>query len=775
MLRHVVILALLVVTPLLSAVAQELSESYYRENPSLIDAEIWSREGGYHSMPQILNSPFEQFARWGFSFVSYGLRGESESSLTTRLGAVDVASPLERYPNYNTLNLLRRIPSHHTNLWSNAHSEWGADVRSEVFSPSPSALAEHHRLRVQLSSRSYRLGSYFSSVGRLDSLWHYSLLVGGRWGRDGNVEGVFTDEENLWLSAERVWGEGVRRSLQMALMIAPTMRSERSWNTEEVFALSGNRHYNSYWGYQQGKVRSSRIRRECVPMLYTSFDVDDGYLLTNINISSLLSVGRKSRTRLSWEDTPNPQPDYYLYLPSAQSDPEVALLAREEWLRGDERFTQVDWQGLYTANALSAQGVSHYALLEEMEDVASAVVDLSGATLGQNSSRLGLRLAFHSTHNHNQPSDLLGGSALGGGFDLYDYSVAHFAWKIYYTNQKSTSWGDVSLAAEFGGERVGYRSATNEHKAAREGVSAKAVARWSHLVSEGVVVGSNLRYGCQTPHWEDMFGSAEGAMTSNPYSTTAHSGSAELWGRGFWGEVLLHTTLFVRASGGESRVEYFWNDFAECYSALLAGGLNRLAYGVEFTLDVPISKSLRATLYTTHLSHHYTSDAVGDVVSFDEGRPLATATPIRLRGMSANSSPLSSTAVVVRYVTPIGMTVGAEWSLVARRKMEPTMFLCTDEVLGHNLPEEVRTAITTPQRLAAAQMVDLFAYHKVGGVTLSLSVNNLLNLTSGYSDGYQPARLRIRESSSVVDYSLHAPRYQHIYPRYILMSVAYEF
>lgn len=773
MLKRIVILALCVVATL-SVVAQELSENYYRENPDWLDSELWVQEGEYRSMPQILNSPFEQYARWGFSFVSYGFRGESENSLTTRLGGVDVASPLDSYPNYTLLNLLRRIPARRTNLWSNAHSEWGADVRSEIFSTSPSALAERHRLRVQLSSRSYRLGSCFSSVGRIDSLWHYSLLVGGRWGRDANIEGVFTEEEHLWLSAERVWGEGIEKRLQTAFMVAPTMRSGRSWNTDEVFVLSGNNLYNSYWGYQQGKVRSSRVRRECVPMLYASLDIDDRYILSNLNISTLLSAGRKSRTRLSWADAPNPLPDYYLYLPSAQSDPEVALLAEEVWLRGEERFTQIDWQGLYDNNAL-ANGVARYALMEEVEDVTSAKVDASAAFAGIRDMRLGVRLSLHTSHDYNTPRDLLGGDTLGNGIGLYDYSVRHSAWELYLTHEKSADWGSLSLAAEMGGVRLAYGSTTSGRRATREFLTATVVARWSRSVGDKASVGSNLRYACEPPHWSAVFGSVDGAMSRNPYAKSAHSGAAELWGRKSWDRVTLHSTLFARYRNAASRVEHFWNDFAGCYAALLAGGFDTFCYGAELSARVSVSKRLSAELHTTLLSSRYVSDAVGDVVSFDNGKPLATALPLRVKGLTTSSSPLAATGLEVRYRAPYDVVLGAEWSIVGLRYMEPALFLCSDEVLGRDLSPEVRNNITTSQPLGTVQMVNLFAYRNVGRFTLSLSVNNLFNHTDGYYDGYQPSRMMVRESNQTNAYTPHSPRYQHIYPRYLLMSLGYEF
>lgn len=774
MIRRVVILVLLVIAPLAGVLAQQLSESYYRENPQWIDAELWAREGEYQAMPNTLNAPFEKFARWGFSFVSYSFRGEATSSLTSRLGAVELDSPLERYADYTLLNLLRRAPTQRTNIWSNAHSEWGAEPRGEFFDPSTKHLPKGHRLRAQLSSRTYLLGTYFSSVGQLDSLWNYSLMVGGRWGRDSNIAGLFTQEENIYLSAERIWGEMVERRLQMAFMLSPTLRSRRSWNTEEVFALSGNKHYNSYWGWQNDKVRSSRVQRDCVPTLYGSFDIDDNLMLANLNITTLLRAGRKSGTSLDWASAPNPLPDYYGYLPSGASDQQVAELSKEVWLRGEECFTQIDWQGLYNTNSLSPSGV-HYALFEERKDIASAVVDASAAFVGIEGMRLGVRLAHHSSHNYNTPCDLFGGEALAEGFNRYNYSVGHSEWGVYYTLSSVRPWGEVSLGAQMGGVGLQYRSLASGRTRKVEDLVAKLTTRWTKQVGESVAIGAVARYSFEPTHWEDRFGASEGAMTPNPYAQNSHNTSAELWGRVEMGGVLLHTTLFARHNGRGSRVEHFWNDLQGCYATLLAGNLNTFTMGAELGVEVPITKSLQATLHTSLLSSRYTTDGTADIVAFESGATLAEGLPVSLAGRVATSSPLATGAVAVRYFAPWGWTLGAEWALAASRYIEPSLYLCSEEVLGRNLSPEVREAITKPQSLGNANSLNLFAYRKWGNTTLSLSLGNLLNHTNAYYDGYQPSRLRVREREQVIDYKPHDAKYQYIYPRYIIISVNYAF
>lgn len=763
-----------VVAVVQSVWAQQLSDSYYRENPSWIDVGLWASDGEYSAMPQTLSSPFEQFAIYGFSFVSYEFRGEPISQLITRLGAVDVASPLERYPNYTFLNLLRRVPSRHTRLWSNSASEWGADGRSDVYETSPSRLDSKYLLRGQLSTRTYLWGTTFSAVGNIADGWYYSLLVGGRWGRDSNIEGLFTDEEQLWLSAERVWGEDVEKRLQLAFMIVPTTRSGRSWNTAEVFELAGNNHYNSYWGWQGDKVRSQRVNREILPTLYASFDVDDKYILSNINISTLIRAGRRSRSRLAWENAPNPLPDYSGSLPSGLADENVGLLAEDVWARGDERFTQIDWQGLYDSNLLNPMA-AHYALVAEKEDVLSATVDASAALLGAEGMRLGVRLMHHTTHNHSSPSDLLGAERLVDGFDFYDYNVSHTSWTLYYTFHTALPWGNLSVAAEFGGVQNDYLSATSGRKGTDEALVVRLRAQWSRPLSEQITVGATSRYECEPSYWEDKFGSAKGVLSINPYADLLHMLTGNVWGRGSLGRVTLFATLFANYRNGDSRAESFWGDLWERNVTFLVGGMKTITLGGELSAHIDITPNLTASLHTSLLAARYTDDAVGNLVEYESGRVVAADLPIGVRGRVSLSSPQFTSALVLRYNTPLGWQIGGEWAYAGGRYLEPTLYLLSEDVQRRNLSPEVYNTITTPQSLGNAHSVGLFAYRKRGPLSLSLSVRNLLSSTSAYYDGYQPSRIGVRESDTELDYTPHAPSYQHIYPRYFQMTVGYEF
>lgn len=768
---------LVVVVVLVGAVrlsAQQLSDSYYRENPSWVDAELWATEGEYQLLSTKIDSPFEHYALYGFSFVEYSFRGEQTSSLATRLGAIDLRNPLSRYADWGLISLLRKVPSERRLQWSNAPAEWGAEARGELFDTSPHKLSSKHKIDMRLSSRTYTFGVGYSAVGAIDSLWNYSLAVGGRWGRDSHIEGLFDDEEYIWLSGERVWSDSQdrRQSVQMALMVAPTLRSQRSWNTEEVFQLAGNRHYNSYWGYQNGKVRSQRVRRECVPALYASWNIDDQYILSNINVSTLLRAGRRERSALDWGNSPSPLPDYAGYLPSGASDPEVGHLAGEVWREGDERYTQIDWDALYRANALSEVG-AHYALLEDREDILSGVVDISAGLLGMEGSRLGVRTSSHTTHNYTAIRDLMGGDTLAEGFDLYDYNLTHSELLLYGSWRREWNESYISIAAEAGGESVDYGARHNRRKVSLESPIFRSRVTMMGPFSENSKLGGNIRFDIIPPYWGDRLGAYEGAVVRNPYAKTTKALNVDVWRRWDFKAVELNLAYYIRSESGGASVEHFWDDLSGKYSALMVGDMWCVASGCEGSFTLRPTRGLTVIAHGTINTSYPLKCGKADIIAVEDG--TTTASKINLKGFDHSSSPQLATALVVRYFTPRGWLIGAEWAYVALRGASASLLLSSDYILDRNLSPEERKLCTKTIDLGDVHNVGLFVWRKFGPLSFSLSVRNLLNFTDAYSGGYQPSRLTIVESDTKISHTPHAPKFQYVYPRHANLTISYEF
>ena len=134
--------------------------------------------------------------------------------------------------------------------------------------------------------------------------------------------------------------------------MAPSERGLRSASTAEAFEASGDRLYNPAWGYQQGRVRPSRVRCERTPMALITWrcGADARWNLTT-TVSALW--GTSSRSALDWYDARNPLPDYYRYLPGSYENPEVSGAVSAAWRQRDVRVTQIDWEELYLATEIA--------------------------------------------------------------------------------------------------------------------------------------------------------------------------------------------------------------------------------------------------------------------------------------------------------------------------------------------------------------------------------------------------------------------------------------
>lgn len=774
--RPIVIIVLLLLCG--RVYAQPLSEEYYRENPSWIDAELWASDGDYYTLREQADSPFEQFSIYGFGFVDYDFRGEHNGGLTSRLGHMDLRNPLELYPDYALLSLLRRVPSDRTYHYSSSLRGYDTDVRTEEFDTSPLANGEVSRLRLQLSSRTYRLGAGYALRGRVSDSVGYSLAVGGRWGDDSRVEGLYANEAYVWLSGE--WRhrvrEGLESSLQVAFMVAPQERSQRSWNTSEVFTLAGSPTYNSYWGYQQGRVRSSRVRREAIPTLYAAWSLKDGYILSNINITALVRGGRKSRSSLDWSDAPNPTPDYWGYLPSGQRDSEVALLAESVWREQDHRYTQIDWNSLYDINRLSTSGAK-YLLMDERRDLLSASLDASAALLGLRGGRVGLRGAMHHAHDYNTPRDMLGGESIGVGFDLYDYRLRHSSWSLYASLYGDYSVGRLFGAMELGSESVGYHSPLTSHTQGIDHFATFSLkGGWSGRLAPEVRMGAVGRYERGVPFVESLYGAPQGGLVVNPYATPTRGVMGDVWMETALGPVQLHLSLYASYLHGGSDVDYMWHDPSDQYTALLAGGLNRLNMGAELsaTLDLPNSLDIEGHLALGR--YRYTSNGVASIADYTTGEEIVTSSQLHLEGLTSSSSPGLLAAVVVKYFTPRGWLLGAEGVLAADRVVEPSLLFASDHIrdMAHT-PEELAALCGQPS-LGTATSLNVFLYRRFSDHwSFSLSVRNLLSATAAYRGGYQPSRLKMREQENIRTLEPHDARYQHTYPRHAYLTINYDF
>ncbi|MBR2166014.1 MAG: carboxypeptidase regulatory-like domain-containing protein [Paludibacteraceae bacterium] len=165
-------------------------------------------------------------------------------------------------------------------------------------------------------------------------------------------EGIKYYSLGYFLTAEKIWD---RARLKLITFGAPTERGQNAAVTQEVYNLVGTNNYNPYWGYQNGKVRNSRIVKSYDPTAIASFEykVDEQ---RKIKAAAGYHYSMYSNSALNYYNAPDPRPDYYRNLPSAMWDGQIvnpnANVKHSEVQLADENGVHYPW-GVFIGNVYS--------------------------------------------------------------------------------------------------------------------------------------------------------------------------------------------------------------------------------------------------------------------------------------------------------------------------------------------------------------------------------------------------------------------------------------
>ena len=179
----------------------------------------------------------------------------------------------------------------------------------------PSAMAQGQRITVAGANRNYRVRAMYTYNSGVNAKgWAFSANLTYRWANQGYVEGTFYNSLSYFLGVEKVFDSGHRLSL--VTWGNPTERASQGAGTDETYWLANDRYYNPYWGYQNGEKRSSRIVTDWAPTAMFTWD----WQINPTTKLTTTATGRYSSyksTRLNYNNSDNPQPDYWKNLPSS--------------------------------------------------------------------------------------------------------------------------------------------------------------------------------------------------------------------------------------------------------------------------------------------------------------------------------------------------------------------------------------------------------------------------------------------------------------------------
>ena len=286
----------------------------------------------------------------------------------------------------------------------------------------PSAMPVGHRITLSGANRNYTLrGMYTYSTGLTEKGWAFTGGVSYRWARNGYVEGTFYNSLSYFLAVQKIWGN---HSLSLSTWGNPTERSTQGPATDEAYWLANNRYYNPYWGYQNGKKRNSRVVNDFAPSAILTWD-------WNINDRSKLTTsffGKYSMyksTKLNYNNSDNPQPNYWKNLPSSyydvwydQDEQYRSSQALADWnytynyWKASKANRQLNWDRLYYANSnvnVAGKDAMYYIQAKHNDNLMLSLASTFNHQIDKDKKfNVGIIAATNNGKHYQTMDDLLG-------------------------------------------------------------------------------------------------------------------------------------------------------------------------------------------------------------------------------------------------------------------------------------------------------------------------------------------------------------------------------
>ena len=742
--------------------------------------------------------------------VALGRRGLDYDAERTTLSGIGLS-----YRYFTLLRLLGAGESRSAGLQPVPGEVPGAVGTTRFYFPESESLRPY-LVSVRFADRNYRFGARVAGTTRLGRTWRFSAAADFRTGRDLRVEGVFTNAVTGGFRLWRTFGEsGERGDLSLLCLVPVSTRGTRLSTSEEAFTLTGDRLYNPAWGFQDGRVRNSRVRREMLPLTMVSWN---RRLTASTGLSATFGAeaGTNRYSSLGWYDARTPMPDNYRYLPSYTGD----RATEEAWLAGDPHYTQIDWDELIRQNRM-AGGHAVYTLEDRVERLWDLALHVLFTT--EVDRRLTLRYGFDlrrdDRRNYREMRDLLGGDYIididqylidddtygtllqndlrhpdrtireGDRFG-YDYTLttrsAALFFQADYRSDRFRGEFSLSLGSSAVDRRGHYEKELfpGSQSYGRSRIlrfapyTVKATAGWSFTPRRYVEL--SLMAASRTPEASDLFYQPLYNNRTLENSVPERLFAAESTYRLTGSALNLEATLFTMLMLDGSQTRRYYDDLSYLYCDMSVTGIGLWCYGLEAVAELRLSDRWQLSLAASAGRYRYVRDPVVTVLSDVDNTAVDQGSVSRMGGCEVGGSPQLTASAELSWFGPKGWGVRASAGYAGRRFVEPMPLRRTDRLAGQTgLTREAFESFTRQERLPDAFTVDasLFKsfYFGRSRLTVSLLLKNLLGDSDIVYNGYESLRVLRISSGDATFYTPHATRYTYLLPRSFYLTVSYRF
>ena len=684
------------------------------------------------------------------------------------------------------------------------------------------------------SSRNMPYSISLSTAQKLSNDWSLATNLTTHTGRDLHIDGLFGNSLEFNAIASKSWSD--TQALSIALFAKPSMRSTRLASTKEAFQLTGNNLYNPAWGYQDGKVRSSRIRREFLPTAFVGYENKLGNR-TTLNITATLTAGIEKYSSLDWFNAQTPAPDNYRYMPSYFDDEDDIFHAVERaWTGNDTRYTQIDFDRLIATNRLNGEEAT-YAISDRVRRTVHAAMR-GGATtiLDKGNISYGFEVATANYRNYKQIRDLLDskyiidldyflldddsfGNSLQNNLATpnrrieegdrfgYDYAIRRHEISAFADYCYSTENFNLDVAAKLGCCDISRHGFYRKELFADNSFGVSQHIKFSpysfrikagYLVADNHFVEGSIATEAKPCEEESLFLQSQynNRIIENP--TMRYNYSADIRYIFQMPNISVSTTLFLSANLNDTDVRHIYDDLYGEYSDVVTSGINKLCYGLEVEAEYRFADHFRATAAATLGRYKYATDSYVSIYTDTSNTLIANQVESRVKGLSLGNAPQVAITAGLSYYNK-GWYAAINANYAGLRYIEPSVAMRTDRILAMAVSPEQLAALSTQERLRDAFTIDLSLSkslylnrlskkiysttaaprfedkHPRSRLIFRIGVRNLLGSSSIVYNAYESSRLQRYKLANEYIYGRQASRYMYAYPRTFYASATFAF
>lgn len=390
---------------------------------TITDNDLGDDNSGSESTAGLLQASkdvFLQAAAYNFGQARFSVRGIDNEYSNILINGVSMnrfSDGRPQYSNWGGLNDATRNQEF-TNGSAPSDYTFGGIAGTQYISTRASVYRPGTRISFLGTNTNYNYRAMATHASGMDKNgWAYVISGGRRWAQEGHFDGTDYAANSLFASIEKKINEN--HSINFTSIYAQNRRGKNSPNTQEVTDLKDFK-YNSYWGYQEGEKRNSRVKDVEEPIFtlshYWKFNSK-----TKLHTNLSYQFGEIGNSRIDFQKADNPDPNYYKLLPSyyttlytysndvATYTPDYA--AAEEAKTNFLAQPQLDWTNLYRVNNENLANGSRYVLYEDRTDDKTLVANtiLSSQLADNIVLNAGGSFTKSKSSNFKNLIDLLGG------------------------------------------------------------------------------------------------------------------------------------------------------------------------------------------------------------------------------------------------------------------------------------------------------------------------------------------------------------------------------